>query len=166
MFALVSRRRLLRAGLAVGAATAFGAGLRLDGAAIDARILSAEEMAIVRAVAEAMFPGWPMPLDGVAAGVAEEVDRLVGDVMVEPHASGFRYVLRALEWGTLASRGVRFSQLTVEERTEVLDAWADPVMLPRRVAHDSLKLILGMAYFSHPAVLEHIGWRATCGGRS
>ena len=166
MYALVSRRRLLQAGLAFGAASAFGAGLRLDGPAVDARILSPEEMAIVRAVAEAMFPGWPMPLDGVAAGVAEEVDRVVADMMVEPHASGFRYVLRALEWGTLASRGMRFSQLTVEDRTEVLDAWSDPVVLPRRVAHDSLKLILGMAYFNHPVVLDHIGWRATCGGRS
>ncbi len=166
MYALVSRRGLLRAGLATGATLAFGVGLRLDAPAAGARVLSGEEMSVVRALAEAMFPAGPFPVDGGSAGVAEEVDRLVADMLEDPAASAFRYVLRAIEWGTLASRGLRFSRLDADVRREVLDVWSEPSVIPRRAAHDSLKVVLGMAYFNHPEVLAAIGWRAGCGGRS
>jgi hypothetical protein len=162
MNAIVSRRQWLQAGLAFAAAIAFGAGLRLDAPATGALVLSAEEIDVVRALAAVMFPGDPFPVDGLQAGVAEEVDRIVGDLLVEPAASGFRYVLRAVEWGTLASRGARFSQLPADDRRDVLDAWADPTVLPRRVAWDSIRLVLGMAYFRHPQVLDRIGWRSSC----
>lgn len=163
--ALVSRRAILNGALALGVSVAFGAGLRLDVPAPGAWILSAEELAIVRATAEVMFPGAPLPLDGVEAKVAEEVDRLLVNLMGEPHASAFRYVLRALEWGTFASRGARFSQLDLADRAEVLDAWSDPRVLPRRVASDGLRLLLGMAYFNNPVILDAIGWRVDCAGR-
>jgi hypothetical protein len=96
--------------------------------------------------------------------VPAEVHRLLFEVLDPLRASGFRYVLRSLEWGTLASRGHLFSHLSAAERVEVLEAWADPAVFTRRIAHDSLKAILGMAYFAHPQVLAHMGWRATCGG--
>jgi hypothetical protein len=164
MYPLVSRRSLLRAGLATGAALAFGVGLRLDAPAAGARLLSVEEMEILRALAEVMFPAGVFPVDGLEARVPEEVDRIVADMMEEPATSAFRYVLRAIEWGTLASRGLRFSRLPAEARAEVLEVWSEPMVLPRRVAHDSLRLVLGMAYFNHPAVLGAIGWRTGCGG--
>lgn len=163
--ALVSRRTILNGAVALGVSVAFGAGLRLDAPAPGAWILSAEELAVVRAAAEVMFPGDPLPLDGIEAGVAEEVDRLLVNLMGEPHASAFRYVLRALEWGTFASRGARFTQLDVAERAEVLDAWSDPRILPRRVSSDGIRLLLGMAYFNNTVILDAIGWRIDCAGR-
>jgi hypothetical protein len=162
MAALITRRQALQGGLVFAAIAASGLGLRLDGAAPGARVLSAEELAIVRAAAEAMFPKGPLPIDGVEAGVAEEVDRLCAEFLELPAAIGFRYVLRALEWGTAASCGQRFTALDPDERRVILDIWADPTVLPRRVASDSIKLVLGMAYFMNPDVLASFGWRATC----
>jgi len=121
---------------------------------------------VVEAVAEVLFPGDPFPVNGREAGVAAEVDRIVGEVLEPVPAAGFRYVLRALEWGTFASRGRRFSRLPASARAEVLSTWKAPEQMTRRVAGDSLRAVLGMAYFSHPEVLASMGWRATCGGAS
>jgi hypothetical protein len=162
MGALVSRRRLILGGLVAGATLAFGRGVTLYAPAPGARVLSARELEIVRGASEALFPAGVLPVDGPGARVADEVDRLLAEWMVEPHRSAFRYVLRSLEWGTLASRGTRFSQLSVEERREVIDAWNEPRLIARRAAMDSVRMVLGMAYFRHPAVLAAIGWRAGC----
>src|SRR5690606_32322752 len=108
------------------------------------------------AVAEVFFPGAPFPIDGVAAGVSSGVDRIVGEVLEEAAAAAFRYVLRTLEWGTLASRGRRFTAMSVDERRDVLETWSDPDVVPRRVAMESFKAVLGMAYFAHPEVIAAI----------
>lgn len=163
MNALVSRRRFLQGSLVAGATLSLANGLWLETPASGRAALSAGEMTIVAALAEAMFPRGAFPIDGVEAGVPEEVDRLVSE-MTEVHAAGFRYVLRGLEWGTFASRGVRFSLLSPEKRREVLDTWSAPALIARRVAGDALKAVLGMAYFSNPRVLDSIGWRAACSG--
>lgn len=153
---------MLQGGITLGASIACGAGLRLDVPAPGAFVLSVEELAVVRALAEVMFPGAPLPKDGVQAEVAEGVDRLLFEYLGDPHSSALRYVLRAVEWGTLASRGARFSALSADVRAQVLDRWADPTVLPRRVALDGLKLLMGMAYFRDPDVLDAIGWRVGC----
>ena len=148
------------------AAGAIGAGfsITLGAPAKGAQVLTAPEFAVVDAVAEILFPGAPFPLSGIEAGVSSEVDRIIAEVLEPVHAAGFRYVLRTLEWGTLASRGHRFSALSVEDRTDVLSTWKGPDQMARRVAGDGLRVILGMAYFGHPEVLASMGWRATCGG--
>lgn len=158
----MTRRRLIQVGMAFGAALTFGAGLRLDVPAPGARLLSAEELSVVSALALAFFPGAPMPVDGVQAGVVAEVDRLLADIVEEPAQSAFRYTLRAIEWGTLVTRGQRFSQLSLEERAEVLDVWSDPSVVPRRAGLDLLRTLFGMAYFSNRQVLDHMGWRVGC----
>ncbi|MCA9492080.1 MAG: gluconate 2-dehydrogenase subunit 3 family protein [Myxococcales bacterium] len=130
-----------------------------------AALLSTRELLIVRALAEVMFPADPFPIDGVEAGVPEEVDRILSDMLAPLHANGFRAILHLLEWGTAASRGTPFSQLSVDLRREVLATWADPEVFTRRVADDAFRLVLGMAYFQHPRVLEHMGWSLGCVGR-
>ncbi len=160
---VVSRRGLLLGGAAASIVVAGGAAWELAPAPGMA-VLSEDELRVVRALAEVMFPRDPFPIDGIEAGVAEEVDRIVSDVLQPIHANGFRTLLHAVEWGTLASRGQRFSSLPPGERLQVLETWADPTVFARRVAGDSFKVVLGMAYFSHPRVLAHMGWRATCGG--
>ena len=160
----LSRRALLVGTVGALGAVTVGSRLRLRQAAFGARVLSREEMRVVGALAEAMFPAGHFPVDGLEAGVPEEVDRIVATVLPSVQRTAFRYVLRALEWGTAASRGQRFSHLSVQERLEVIEVWATPSVLARRISFDSMKAVLGMAYFSHPAVLETIGWSTGCGG--
>lgn len=165
MGALVTRRRFFAATLAAaGLLATAGLTLRLGAPARGAALLGEHELDIVRAVAEAMFPADPMPIDGLDAQVGREVDRLAAELLDGTRRSGFRYVLRALEMGTQASRGRRFTRLPVEDRREILDVWADASVMPRRLGLDVLKVMLGMAYFRHPAVIEHIGWRTGCAG--
>jgi len=165
--ARISRRRLLLGGGA--AATALGSGAGVVGLALSSpadgfRVLCAGEVAIVRAAAIAMFPGAPFPVDGLQARVAEEVDAILADTLDTLRASGFRAVLEALEWGTVAGRGARFSRLDVATRRAVLDTWAEPELFTRRIAGDSVRAVLGMAYFAHPEVLAHMEWDGACTG--
>ncbi|MCB9674635.1 MAG: gluconate 2-dehydrogenase subunit 3 family protein [Alphaproteobacteria bacterium] len=160
---LITRRRVLAGlGVAAGAAGIGGYSLTFGAPAPGATVLSSNELAVVRAIAEVWFPAGIFPVDGIEADVAGEVDASVADLLDPVRLAGFRYVLRALEWGTFASRGARFTALDAATRLEVLRTWGDPSVLPRRVATDSLKALLGIAYFSHPAVLAAIGWKPGC----
>lgn len=162
--ALVHRRSFLKGTLALGATMALGSMAVLPSAAPGLRALSSREGEIVAAVAEVLFPGDPFPVSGVEAGIVAEVDRIVDDSITEAAAVLFRYLLRTLEWGTLVSRGARFSDLPLADRAEVLAVWHEPGVLPRKIAFDALRAVLAMAYFSRPEVKAHIGWRAACGG--
>ena len=88
--------------------------------------------------------------------------RSLADMLNPIHARGFRALLEALEWGTAASRGTPFSGLSAVDRAQVLAVWADPTVFHRRLAGDAFRLVLGMAYFQHPRILEHIGWSGGC----
>lgn len=165
MGALVTRRRFIAGSLVAAAALATGGMLvRLEQAAPGARVLSDHELKVVAAVSLVLFPGAPMPLDGVQAGVPILVDGLLADLLEAPKRMGFRYVLRALEVGTQASRGRRFTALPPAEQAEVLEIWSDPAVMPRRLGVDVLKVFLGMAYFQHPDIRAHLRWRTGCGG--
>ena len=160
---LVSRRTILASGVAAGSILAFGAGFRLySRVAAGAAVLSAPEFDTVRAVGRVLFPAGVFPVDGGDDETCFEVDRILAEV-IEPDAVGpFRTMLGALEWGTLVSRGTRFSRLTPEEAQHVLDVWGSENPFPRRVAFDSLQAILGMAFFRRSAVLGAIDWRTEC----
>jgi len=156
-----TRRGLMVGGLV--AATAGGGlwGLSQGPPRTGARVLTEKEWTVVEAVGDVMFPGIHLP-SAAEAEVAAGVDRVIAEVLDPIHASGFRYVLRTLEWGTLASRGRPFTGLSRRARAEVLETWSGPEVLPRRVAGDALKVILGMAYYGHPAVQAAMGWRQGC----
>lgn len=167
MGALVTRRAFvaaLGATAIAGSSTAWSLAPGLPDRGL--QVLTATEHAVVKALADLYFPGVHLPLSGTQAGVPAEVDRILAEVMDPMRAAAFRYVLRALEWGTLASRGRRFSALDRDVQLEVLAAWSAPEPVPRRVAGDSLKAVLGMAYFAHPEVKRALGWRLGCGGSS
>ena len=165
MLAKLTRRALL-VGLGASAAAAGGTTWSLSSGhpAEGLLILTPVEFRVVQALSEVLFPGVHFPLSGVEAGVAEEVDRMVAENLDPMHGNGFRYILRALEWGTLASRGRQFSQLPRGIQLEVLETWTEPDVLPRRIAGESIKAVLGMAYFAHPEVQAAMGWRTGCRG--
>lgn len=164
----MSRRSLLVGGASLAGLTAVGVpvGLLPD-AAPGFRILSAGEAETVAALGEAFFPpGNPF---GVSAGDVDlpvVVDALMADELDPVVQPVFRYLLRGLEVGTLASRGTAFSGLSLAERRDVLENWSDNAIFPRRLAHDAVKSVLGMAFFNAPAVTDRIGWSPTCHGRT
>lgn len=162
--ALLDRRTVLRGGLAVGAAFLVAGAVTLPGAGAGLLTLSTRERELVEAMAVVLFPGTHFPLDGVQADVVVQIDRILADDVSAVAATGFRYVLRAIEIGTLASHGRRFSDLPTPEQQHILDAWAAPGLLPRRLAFDGVKMMFGMAYFRHPEIQAHMGYRSACSG--
>lgn len=165
----ISRRRLIGAGLAVGAVGVGGSGavaLTLERPAPGARVFSSREQQILAAVGEVLFPAGVFAIDGRDPWVLAEIDRIAATTFDALHARGFRYVLRSLEFGTIVRQGRPFSRLSVERRRAVLETWGDPDVLPRRVAWDSLRVVFGMAFFAHPKVIAEMGWRVGCEDRT
>jgi hypothetical protein len=158
-------RRKFLVGSALSVAGSVGVTVPLRPAAAGLTVLSPEERNVARAVAEVLFPGGPLGVRGDDPRVVERLDQILADTFDPLRRAGVRYVLRALQFGTIASRGARFTALSIEDRRDVLHAWLDPTVLARRVAADSLRAILAMAYFSLDDVLDRIGWRATCSNR-
>ena len=159
---LVSRRRMIQLGITTGVAIAMiGANVALAPAK-GLKVFSDHDVTTLRAIAEVMFPPGSFPVDGLTANVAERVDEVANELFLPVHRVGFRSVLFALESGTLMSRGAPFSVLSADERTEVLNVWLTPSIHTRRIAADSLRAILGMAFFGHPEVLSSIGWYTIC----
>lgn len=161
---LFSRRALLFSGTAAAGLTAVGVPVSvLPPASPGFLLLSPGEVALVSAIGEAFFP------PGSALGVASAdvdlpllVDTLLAEELDPAVQPVFRYLLRAVDAGTFASRGASFASLPLEDRRMVLDNWADNAIFPRRVAYDALKSVIGMAFFNAPAVVERIGWSPSC----
>lgn len=163
-----SRRTALFAALGATATTGLGTGvvLHLADPARGMTILNSEELSVLRALCEVWFPAGVFPIDGIEAGVPEAVDQVLQDIMGEVQVTGFRYVLRTLQWSTLARWGRRFTELAVSERVVVIDRWSETDVVPRRAAMDAVKTVVAIPYFRHPTIIDTIGWRTGCGGDS
>ena len=165
MNALTSRRSVLIMGVAAGGALSLGVSVRWMGAtAPGAILLSQLELDVVESAAAVLFPPGLFPSAGGDGKTAPEVDRLLAEVLDPPTVGPFRAMLGALEWGTLISRGTRFSAMERVEAKEVLDVWASENPFPRRVAFESLQAVVAMAFLRRPEVNAAIGWRAGCLG--
>ena len=162
---LVTRRSVLVAGASAGALLSLGFGFQWMGRpAPHSKVLSQTEMDVVERAAGVLFPPGIFSISGGDGLTAPEVDRLLAEVVDPNVVSPFRGMLGALEWGTLVSRGQRFSTLSVADAKDVLDVWASENPFPRRIAFDSLQAILGLAFLRRAEVLDDIGWRAGCFG--
>jgi hypothetical protein len=162
---LVTRRSVLVAGASAGAILSLGFGFKWMGrAAENSKVLSQIELDVVEKASGVLFPPGVFSISGGEGFTAPEVDRLLADVVDPNVVTPFRVMLGALEWGTLVSRGQRFSSLTLAEAKDVLDIWASENPFPRRIAFDSLQAILGLAFLRRAEVLDDIGWRAGCFG--
>lgn len=161
---LLTRRRLMLAGAALAAVGLGGwAVATLPEPGAGRLALSDDEVALVEALGEAMFPpGNPVGVAGSSLALGAAVDELLGDTLDPMVGPLFRHILAALDAGTLVSRGARFGALPLEARVDVLAHWDDNALFPRRAAYDALRLVMGMAYFNAPEVLAAIGWRARC----
>jgi hypothetical protein len=165
MNALVSRRSVMVGGVAAGGVIALGGSLAyLRQPAAGYGVLAAKEIDIVESIAAVLFPAGHFAVHGGDGGTAPVVDQLL-QVAVDPMAvAPFRYLLRAIEWGTFVSRGERFTDLDPVTAREVLTVWGQANPFPRRIAFTSLQALMGMAFFRRPKVAKAVGWRAGCFG--
>ena len=165
MNAIVSRRTVIVGGVVAGGLLAGSAAFAVRSRpAQGATVLSETEFKVIEQAARVLFPPGIFPVAGGDGETAPAVDSLLADVIDPPAVAPFRSMLAALEWGTLVSRGTRFSALSEEEAAHVLDIWASENPAPRRVAFDSLQALLSMAFLRRPEVLDTIGWRVGCFG--
>ncbi len=156
--ALITRRRLLGAGLAAGALAVCAGTVRLGSPSPDLRVLSRDERLLVDALGEALWPeGNPIGIPWVGA---EHVDEVLAVTLLPVSVLAFRYALRGLAWGSLLT-GRSISARSALERVELLHAWSEGP-LPERLSHDGIKVVLGMAYFNHPSVMEALGVNFRC----
>ncbi len=157
-----TRRQLLIGGAALTAAAVTWEAVDLPPPAPDHRILSADELGVVDAYADALFPpGNPLGPPATELRIGDEVDRIVAEQ--EPLLQQvFRYALRALVVGTYASRQAHFVDLPLAVRQEIVANWQSERVMARRLLADAIRMEVGMAYFNLPAVQEAIGWVPSC----
>lgn len=126
-------------------------------------VLSDADAELVRTVGQAMFPpGGPLGVSADEVDLPSAMDRLLGESLEPEVGLAFRWLMRTLDTGTLASRGERFARLPLEVRQEVLATWSDNAVLPRRLAHDLLRMAFGMAFFNTPEAQAACGWSPLC----
>lgn len=170
------RSFLKRAGLSAGAVALGGTLWRVGGvwwdqpAAAGYRILSAREVIISDAIAEAIFPGergvlWPVP-SASEVGATRFLDTLLVEMLDELTGNALRLLLHAIDEFAIGSGGSlrRFSSRGLEERITLLSAWDESWLSTRRGAFSALKVLYAMGYCEHPRVLEAMGISYSCQG--
>lgn len=160
---MFTRRTFILSGasLAAIAGTGIPAGYLPDAA--DAHfVLSTGELGLVQSIGEAMFPpGNALGVSAFDMAFSSRVDALLDDM--DPMAiPAFRYLIRTLNIGTLASRGALFVDLPLDVRKEILQNWSWDGLVPRRMAYDLLRTVLGLAFFGDPQVKAAIDYEPTC----
>jgi hypothetical protein len=125
------------------------------------RTLSARELALVDAVAEALFPpGGALAESGREAGVSGYLDRFLAASQPRQRAL-MRALFFLFEHATLffpapgGLRGLRrFSSLDAPQREAVLEAWRTSGLFVRRLCFTSLRALCTLGYFASPGVLR------------
>lgn len=125
--------------------------------------LSADELAFVDALADAMFPPSPkLPLRGREANVGRYMD-LVLEGMAPVQRKLLRLSMHALDQWPRATRGAPFRELDEVAGAEVLAGWVSHSRAEVRGLIASVYIFVGMAYTIHPAVAPIFKEQFRCG---
>jgi hypothetical protein len=124
--------------------------------------LAPREVALLRAVGDAMYPAGGVPrASGTDARIAEYVDEYLGLVPAQMGVL-MRLLFFLIEQGTLLfpapGKGGRrrFSALTPEQGAAVLDGWRSSSLPVRRLVFTSLRAVLTNCYVADPSVLRDL----------
>jgi hypothetical protein len=127
------------------------------------RILAAREVALVTAVADAMFPrGGPVAASGSEARVPERLDEHLA-ILPSRIRRLVRMLFFLIEHATLLfppppPRGRRrFSSLSEAQRAAALEGWRTSRFPARRLVFAALRAVVTNAYVADPAVLRQLG---------
>jgi len=154
------------AALVVGAALAAWIARRVWGGhppAPPGAVLCPRELALLTAVAEAVFPpGGPLPRSGGEAGVPAYVDRLVA-ASAPRQRRLMRLLFAAVEHATLLFPGPglwrgrrRLSAQPLAARIAVLEGWRTSSLFSRRLVFASLRAIVTFGYFADREVQRRL----------
>lgn len=129
------------------------------------KVLSAQEVLISDAIAEALFPGDGAGApSGVEVGLTRKFDELLATTLKGDSADLLRVLMHALDEGAAVGGGwTRLHRLPLPERVAALQAWDTSYIAGRRHAFGALKIMYAMCYCEDPAVLQAIGVHYTCG---
>ena len=163
----LTRRHVLAAGalvLALGAGAGLWVGSWWDqDPAAGLLVLSEDEVAILDALAEAIFPAGGDPaIGGRAAGCGRFTDKVLSG-MAETQANLVRLSIHALESLPLATHHARFSALDTPTATQLVRDWLAHPQPEVRGVIQSLYIFLGTAWTTHPEVAPRIVALSTCG---
>jgi hypothetical protein len=168
----LDRRRFLRRGLFGGALLVFGgtlpfvfrSTLRGNGPRGPLRLLSADEYAVLAAVAARIVPGdgadgrWPR---AEALDCAGKIDALMATVHPDV-GNDFRRLLRLCESGfvgTFTAGSPRpFTRASVSEQDARLEAWRRSRLGILRSGYQALKRLADAVYYSSPEIYPLIGY--------
>ena len=160
----LSRRHLLA--LASLCALAGGAGVATEWWRTDPApgrlFLDDDEAALLRALAGAAWPAVDGLPGGDEMGLDLFFDALVGSVPALPRDL-LRVLMHALDAWPTPLRLRDFAGLPLAARDDVLRGWLDHPLLEVRSAVQSLVILLGMGWSSHPAVSARLSLLSNCG---
>jgi hypothetical protein len=122
--------------------------------------LAPREIAFVLATVEALFPSRAeLPVSGLDVDAPGYIDRLL-DALHPTKRTQIRLLLCFFEQATLfwwapGPRGWRrFSDLSLQQRSQVLENWNSSSVFLRRLVFTALRSVLGLAYLGNPATMR------------
>ena len=163
-----TRRQLLAAAAAIAGASLTGAGALAwswwdQAPGTPYATLSADEVAVLDAIAEACFPAGGDPaLGGREAGIARYFDGVM-QALVPSQRKLMKLGLHALDTLPVATHGSHFSALPTAAASALLGDWLQSGIAEVRGVAQSFTIFVSMAYFAHPAVTPRIAHLYRCG---
>ncbi len=164
----IARRHLLALGAATAAVSVMGAGAGVASwwrqpADAPFSVLSADEAQFVRAWSGAAFPGGAtLATDGATANLDRFFDGVLAHVPdTQQHL--LRLLLHALDNGAIVWSGSRFTSLSSNDARTVFHTLLAHDIAEVRGAAQSLTVLLGMGYSTHPDVAPVMARWHRCG---
>lgn len=125
--------------------------------------LTSDEASFLRAWAGAAFPATQaLPLAGEDAGLDRFFDEMLNHTPSDA-ATLLRLLINALNTSTVVTHGASFSSLGATERSQTFEDWTHAQVAHFRSATQSLVLLLGMGWSTHPEVAPHMRLLHSCG---
>jgi len=126
-------------------------------------VLESEEAKFLRSWAGTAYPATKtIPLAGQSAGLDHFFDHML-KTMPSDSAKLLRLLIHALDNATYPTDGAAFSELTTDRQKQVFDSWIHSDLDPFRSATQSLVLLIGMGWSTHPEVAPHMKQLHSCG---
>lgn len=159
--ALLSRRTLLRTAVLAGVVGVVARMAHLRAPRAGLRQLDAHEAELVAHLGDILFPaGGVLGISARDVDIVLRADDILAEVLPPYGADGFRYLLRGLDYVSTLTHGGRFCACDPALQAEILVAWGEE--MPGKLGYESIRGVLSMAFFNHPAVMERVGFRLRC----
>ena len=164
----ITRRQLLQWTTVLSLASAVAVGINVstwwntdpEAPYVNLNLLEAN---VINAVSGAAFPtGSTINLNGEQAGLDRFFDELLSSMPSE-NRTLLKLLLEAIDRATIPTHAVHFTALTLENRQRCLQQWLHNPSHLIRGAVQSLIVLLGMGYTSHPIASEHLSQYFRCG---